>query len=173
MNVSRPHCLKVDACAAKSPVKHCRSCTFKAIRNAPAFEEKRADAFRKRMREDPDFRAKHIAANLARVTKWREKPGARELLRRNGLANLEHAREPDAASRRNEANRRTWLAWCPEEYWPLNAELAEKRIPLDDRKRIVADEIARNDPVTVARRQIAEFDRRQRERHAREKAQAY
>lgn len=58
--------------------------------------------------------------------------------------------------------------WCPPEYQVLNRNMSKARIPLDERKRIIADSVA-----TAARRQIAAFDANQRARAAREQRDAY
>lgn len=109
---------------------------------------------------DPQFRAASLAA----------RPQAAATLRIS-LATPEGRARLETAQRRGQAQSllvRTKAAW-PEEYRQAYRELTRQRHVTAKE----ADRIIREQMVADARRAIKDVDRRQRERAAREQAQAY
>ena len=163
----RPYCKHIDACKAKTPGKHCPPCGLSAKWNDPDFRQKRRTAFRNKMATDPEFKAAHVSASDERLRRWRANPASRVGLHERSLANLAKANTPEAIAERNDLIRQQRLGWCPRHRLDEYRRLARKMSAPEARRLILESEAAE------ARRVIADFDRRQRERAARDKAQAY
>lgn len=174
----RPHCLQADACAAKGE-GHCRMCWGKALKALsvadPEIAERRRAGAAAAMRR---FNAKVWASPEGRARRC-EQARANAVLQRPESRAKAHT--PEAIAKRIQTRidrnggdvRAIYLPWCPREFFDLNAELRRKGILLADRKRIIAEEARRRGPAAEARRQIEDFNRKQRERVERERAQAY
>lgn len=125
----------------------------------------------------PEVRAAHSAACKARRQELMKDPvfAARvsQWGRDFGSKNMAAAWTPEAKEKSRQAIQAAHLGWCPQEFWPLNAELKAKGIRLPERKRLIAEEIERASPEAAARRAIAQFDQEQRARERRRLAQAY
>lgn len=66
-----------------------------------------------------------------------------------GAQNL---RKPQSAESRAQAGRaiqRVHLAWCPEEFWPLNATLKRQGHRLPARQQIIAERVAARERLTM------------------------
>jgi hypothetical protein len=166
-SLMRPNCKKPDGCTAKTPGKHCSPCTFAANRADPEFERRRAEGLRRRLETDPEFRAAHVKASSERLREWRSRPGVMVGAHERSRANLAKANTPEAIAARTALIRKQRVGWCPDHRYDEYRRLS-RRMPAADAKRIILE-----DEAASARRQIAEFTQRQRERAAREKAQAY
>ncbi|MEH3121111.1 MAG: hypothetical protein PGN16_03880 [Sphingomonas phyllosphaerae] len=120
-----------------------RAAAARALSADPAIVAKRS-AKGKETFQRPEVRERHYAACMA--AQERMDPAVRERQREAGRAfgkfNLAHTRTAEARAKSGAATRRTRMAWCPEAYWPLNAKLARDGIRLDDRKRMIAEQVA-------------------------------
>jgi hypothetical protein len=134
-------CFKPDACVVKTPGKFCSSCRMKVMRADPAMEARRVAAFRDRMANDPEFRAKHNAASAERLTKWRATEAGASFTNANSLANLERANTPENTAKRIHAIRSHKLGWCPEERWDEYRKLA-RNMPAAEARRIIEADLA-------------------------------
>lgn len=163
----RPNCLHRDTCNAKTLGKHCSPCTTTAMRADPAFEAKRAAAFRAKLHGDPEFKAKHCAASAKRLSAWRSKPESMVGANERSRANLAFANTPEVIAKRNATIRRKLLGWCPkhriEEYMALARKMSAARA----RRVIERDESDR------AKRAIAAFNDNQRAREERRQRESY
>ena len=180
------HCV---ACAAASP--DCRARKSAAVRQALADPEvlARKQAAARRVAADPEVTAKKTAtmrathalpevkarhrAGCQRGAERRQSdPVKREQLRQAGLsvgaANLRLPQDHSARERAARNIQARHLAWCPREYWPLNARLKAQGFRLAERKSLIDQHIK-----TEARRAIAERAAEQIARRERELAQAY
>lgn len=170
------HCRETSACKAKTPGHHCRPCHFAKQASDPEFQARRLAGIRART-QDPKYREKMSLAQKRRLPERMADPAFVEKLRQIGLtvgvANLSKAQTGEQRNRAAASIRAHHLAWCPREYWEMNAELKSKGVRLTERKAMIRVEIERNSPEAAARRAIAEFDQQQRARHERQIAQAY
>ena len=189
----RAHCKAPDACTAKKPGRHCLRCAM----STPEARARRS-ASAKRAIADPAVVERRIAGLKAALQRPEVRAGRSAAMRRR-LATPEARREhgercsagwqralqdPDFAARQAEYGMRLQtperqaksartrsirrMAWCPSEYREENRRLAKLGFKLADRKAMIAEVAAKE-----ARRMVAENARRQLERAAREKAQAY
>ena len=172
--MNRQHCLNQSACAAKTPDKHCRSCAMKAMNADPDWSARRLAGLAKAVAE-PDYRDRQSEGQKRALAIKMKDPAFVERLRENGrrygAANLPLANKAEARVLAAAAIRAKHLAWCPAEFWPLNAQLKRNGIPLADRKRMIAEMI----PGTPehARLQLANTRAAMRLKHEREMGQRY
>lgn len=152
-------------CAARDPEVIAR----KAKRTPEQRERMAASA--RAMTADPEIVAKRTARMIATMrdpaARQRHAEGCRSGKRRQlsnpaearrmqeaGMALAAHnATAPDrneVHARSKETLRRRKLAWCLEAYWPLNSELKARGIKLEDRKRMIADQVKADDRVRLA-----------------------
>ena len=151
----RPHCLQADACTAKG-AGHCKSCNLKALWQDPAFRATRAASNARtlaKLRQDPAFRARESARALV---------AGRVAIDSGAL------HTPSAVAKRAATYSRVRMGWCPKHLREEYFALLRKKVSASEARKILEAQIARD-----AARQIEEFTRRQHERVAREKAQAY
>lgn len=203
----RPHCLQRRACVAKTPGKHCPRCT----NASPACRAAKSAAIKRKLSEDPAFRAQRLEQLAARrldpASEARRVAGVRQahadpavkrrhhagcvaatarrmadpayraelvrLGREYGVANLHLGQSRAARDKAGVAVRAVHLSWCPPEYWGLNQVMKRKAIPLEERKRIIAEEIDRTSPAAEGRRIVAQVRRESEAREAKRRAQAY
>jgi hypothetical protein len=141
----------------------------------PVFNAKRIA--NSRSAQTDEVKAKISASRKATEVRLMKDPAYVEMKRqqglKNGKPNLVRSRLPETNAKRAMSCRRMRLAWCPEEYWQMNADLKRAGFLLDERKVMIAEEITRNGPEAEARRQIADFTARQIARVERERQQAY
>ena len=155
------------ALGLKAKTDRCPSCRMKAMRLAPGFEERRAAAFKAKIQNDPEFRAKHAAASLSRIAKWRSDPATTVVVHANSLANLAKANAPESLEKRAFRIRKIRHGDVPEARWDEYAKL-RGRIGAPEAKRVILE-----DEMIRARRQITDFDANQRARVQRRRAQEY
>lgn len=124
---------------------------------------------------DPAVRARHAQACAAAKAERMKDPAFRAKLveagKRVGALNFWHACTPDAREKAREEIRRAHLAWCPEEFWELNASLKAKGFRLAERKAIILADV--EGTPEHARRTIANHQFASELRHARDIAQRY
>ena len=153
-----------------------RSAQAKAHSSNPATLAKRTETLTV-IGRTPEMREVRRRARLRMIEERKDDPAfieaMRESGRRIGRHNLVHTMTPEVRARAAVKIRAALLPWCPPEHWDWNKTMKRAGLGLAERQRIIGEEVARNDPAAVARRAIAEFDKKQRERHARERAQAY
>ncbi len=139
----RSHCQQPDACKAKSH-RHCRACSLATLRTDPAWEARRCTRLAEANR-DPEHCAA-ISAGIRRVNRQRAgDPAWRELKRRqgeHGAKNFWRCNTAEAREKAAKAIRAAHLAWCPEEFWPLNQKLKRQQVRLPERKAIIGKLIA-------------------------------
>lgn len=176
----RPYCQNREACAAKSPSRHCRRCWGLQLRV--------------RSQSDPEIEARRRATVSARASvttaaRWTE-PAYRQKMteharERNvfGSAGARaHRNDPAVRARSEQSRQRTLQAMSPEErrrkYGTNKGHCAglseddlrfyrlliQKRVPAAEARKMVDEE---------ARREIARIDAEARAREARRKTQAY
>lgn len=176
----RPHCRQTDACKAKG-AGHCRGCAGAAIHANPEHAARRLEGIRKKY-ADPDFRAERgdlIKRNVAHLA---DDPVHKERLRERGRTlQREHVRKtdfhavvhsPEARAKRGASITERRLGWCPPELRQAYRDFVRcKGLTAAEARAAIEDILAA--PAREARRAIAEFDRQQRERHAREQREAY
>lgn len=128
-----------------------RAAAARALSADPAIIAKRAAKAKETYRR-PEVKARHRAACLA--AQERMDPEVRERQRASGrahgAANLASTRSPESRARAGAAIRRTRMAWCPEAYWPLADRLKRAGIRLDERKRMIAEQIAVDERARLA-----------------------
>jgi hypothetical protein len=177
----RPHCLNRDACAAKSPVTHCRRCSILRVQADPELEAKRRAGIGA-LFADPVYVAEHRARLQASVAKASQDPAFIERRRAHGLRQYRDclsrpdvqakAHGPDARKRAGRATSETRLAWCPVE---LRAEyrrlIRSKLIPAAEARRIIEAEIAGT--VERGKRELASNILKLQLKHERDLAEAY
>lgn len=130
---------------------------------------------------DPEKRAAAIATATANIARWRETDEGRARLAEAGRNMRRFSQTPEAlakwrAGRAAAGAKRTAavLAWCPPEYLETYRLLTRsKSFTAIEARAMIEAEIEAKSPAAQARRQIAEFDRRQRERAERERREAY
>lgn len=156
---TQKHCI---TCTAQIPeVRERRAAAVRAANAKPEVRaRKRAAA--QRIAADPEItarksavmRASHQRADVkarhkrgcqrAAIARLQD-PDARRRMQENGhahgTANLLLANRPDVIARRGAAIRAAHLAWCPEEYWPLNQRLKRQKVRLPERKAIITRKI--------------------------------
>jgi hypothetical protein len=177
----RSHCLNRDACAAATPVTHCRRCSILRVKADPALDAKRragVDA----LFADPAYVAEHRVRLQANVAKASQDPAFIERRRAHGRRQYAEclsrpevqakAHGPEARKRAGRATSETRLAWCPTE---LRAEyrrlIRSKLIPAAEARRIIEAEIAGT--VEQGRRELASNILNLRLKREREKREAY
>lgn len=134
-------------CAACSaPIKERNKTGYcgKHAKQSPAYRAKLGEAVRRANQRDPSIRERKSAAmrEIAATPEWTERN--RRLATERRL--WEHgvpARTPEsnAAAGRTFSRRHGYASWCPEDYVPLARDLRKTGLPLDEVKRMVADQI--------------------------------
>lgn len=154
-----------------SKTGRCKSCAMRAINADPAIVARRTVTNRA-IRQTPEFRQRHSERCSAAKQRTMADPAVVERMREAGRAvgarNFWAANTPEAREKAVAAIKRTHLAWCPEPYWPLNAELKAAGIRLADRKAAVRQQIE-----TEAARAVEGIRRAMVAKHARRQAEAY
>jgi hypothetical protein len=131
--------------------------------------------------EDPERSANHIAAACRNIEEYRSRPGVAEYLRTRMSEVHAKSQTPEvqAKLRANAAERgrkrtATVLPWCPPEYLDDYRLMVRKcGLLAAEARAIIEDRMRRDSPEARAKRAIAEFDRAQRERQARQQREAY
>lgn len=164
---ARPNCRTPGACIAKTAGKHCPPCSLAAKWRDPEFRAKRAQAFRDRLENDPDFRAAHCSRGGSHLAAWRADPANRPGANERSRANLAKANTPEGIADRTEKVRDLRFAGIPRHRWDEYRALA-RRMPAAEARRIVLD-----DEREQARRAVGERLAASQARHERQKAQAY
>jgi hypothetical protein len=185
------HC---QPCSAGSPEVRERKRLSQIARLQDPVKRATAIQVLDRQRSDPEIEARRIAgvrgAHARPEVKQRHRQGCRdakarmmadpayremlsEFGRELGAKNLRAAQSPEVRQRAAKKIRAVHLAWCPPRFWDLNAQMKRKAVPLDERKRIIAEEIAREDPKAEARRIIDRITREMHDKRAREQREAY
>lgn len=123
---------------------------------------------------DPKVRDRHAqACHAAKVERMKD-PAFRAMLveqgHRYGKPNFVHC-TGEARAKASATKRRQMLAWCPEEFWELNASLKAKGFKLAERKAIILADV--EGTPEHARRSIANHQFAADYRHARDLAQRY
>ena len=112
----------------------------------------------------PDVKARHKRGCLRAAIRRCADPAAaermREMGRTVGIANLRKAQSGEVRARAANSIRAAHLAWCPEEYWPLNAKLKAQKVLLPERKAIIAAKVAERADAHHDHTQAADFLRR-------------
>ncbi len=94
----------------------------------------------------PEVKARHRQACAESRARYLADPEAYEKLRaagrKAGASNFHWANTPEARARAIQTIRRSRLAWCPEEHWPLNAQLKRAGYRLPERQAMIAEAIA-------------------------------
>jgi hypothetical protein len=167
----RPHCLNRDACAAKGS-GHCRRCWGAELRArvaaSPEIEARRRHSCavaieRVALRNAPDGRTR--MAEIARQHNILQRPEVRA-----------KALSPEARARSEAGRYATHMSKPAEERSAISRRGAETKAAKEaGRKLRLKQQVAAivTPAILEARRQIAEFDRKQRERREREKRMAY
>lgn len=198
--MTRPHCLNVGACTAKTKGKHCPSCACKspeqranrcaaaqrvladpvklarkqaaarAVSSNPEIIAQRSE-MTKRMMADPKIKARHSAGCARGAARRMEDPEQRAILVNLGKTIGRINLQAGQSAETRKKVRAHYLAWCPEEQWDFNRTLKRKGIPLEERKAIILADV----PGTAenARRLIFNEQVRMQIRHERQKAQEY
>lgn len=124
----------------------CRRCALAAHNRNPEWQAARVSGLARAM-QDEGVRARHRDGCKRGAAKRLADPAQaealRELGRTYGPRNVARMHGSDVRQRAGKAVQRFHLAWCPEEHWGLNAKLKANGFRLPDRKRIIADEVAR------------------------------
>lgn len=122
----------------------------------PAERARTGEGVRRAVQRDPTIRARKSAAmrEIAATPEWQERNRASCTDRRlweKGVA----ARTPESNRRqgRTFSQRHGLGAWCPPDYLEMARDLRRNNVPLDDVKRMVAEQQALD--VAKLRRQIA------------------
>lgn len=153
----RPHCLQTDACAARTPGKHCKSCAVTARNKTPQMREVASRTARKHrvLAREEVQRAAHSPENIVR----------REASRQNTWM----AKDP--AGRREHAIKmaKAKVAWCPASYLPEYRRLVDRvHIRAADARKMIEQQIAQD-----AKREVADRLADMRAKHARDLASRY
>ena len=134
----------------------------RSLSRDPAIVAKRAAAA-KVTHTDPEVKARHRAACAKGAASRMADPAKLERLREIGLTygapNLAAANTPEARARAGANIRTAHLAWCPQDYWPMNATLKANGYRLAERKAMIAEEIARRERRRIAA--LSPFERQQ------------
>lgn len=146
------------ACVKQSPEYRAKVAAGARKRYAdPAERQRTSEALRKANQRDPTIRKRKSAAMraIAATPEWQERNRASCTERRlweKGVA----ARTPESNQRqgRTFSQRHGIAAWCPPEYVEMARDLRRNNVPLDDVKRMVAEQQAVD--VAKLRRQIAD-----------------
>lgn len=179
----RPHCLAPADCVAAKPTSHCKRCLLKRIHADPELRERPDQAIRA-LFDDPAYRAAHAARAIATSAKARECPAFMQRLRDRGHIQYEqHLNSPEVRAKITDPeNRRRagakirehWLGWCPLHLRETYRILVHvKHVKAVEARAMVEEQMRLESPEVRARHEIARIDARQRDRAAREKAQAF
>lgn len=93
----------------------CRSCRMKNLRTDPAYEARRAAAFRKALATNPELKARHIERSRASLASWRNTPEGLAKIQANARKATVASNMPEARLRRAAACRQTRTGWCPDD----------------------------------------------------------
>lgn len=150
--MTRPFCQNVDACSARKPTTHCRSCAAFRLNADPEFAEKRREAIRKKF-EDPAYLEEHRVRTRATNARIMADPEQRAKRVEGGRRSYQEvlcrpdvrARtySPEANAKRNMTCANTKLAWCPVEYRDEYKRLIRTHlIKAADARRMIEEQIA-------------------------------
>lgn len=146
----------MSACACGNALRSrnrtglCRSCRMKNLRADPAYEARRAEAFRRALATNPELKARHVERSRASLAIWRNTPEGLEKIRANARKATIASNEPAARAKRAQACSRTRTGWCPDDrrddYLKMRRDVGAaeaKRMILEDiaaveRKRLAA-----------------------------------
>lgn len=167
-------CCDCGAAISKASTGRCRSCGARANLADPEMNARRLARLREKMATPAARRKKHFV-RLKLEAERKDDPAWQEMKRLGGVrlrADYDASPEGQAKNlaKRGEAANKTRdkiLAWCPVECRSLNATLKRKGVLLEERKRLIGEEIER------AKRQIARRLAAQQERVQFDRAQAY
>jgi hypothetical protein len=92
---------------------------------------------------DPEHRARLSEACRASMARRMEDPAYAARLREAGkaLAKLNPLTDPEVRKQAGMVKRRRMLAWCPEEYWDLNAKMKRAGLLLPERKQAILEQV--------------------------------
>ena len=131
---------------AKNRSGRCRPCCVRRFSTDPALNEKRRERLAAKV-QDEGYKARHRAGSKRgaanRVANPLHLARLQEIGRTYGLANLALGQSEEARQKIGDTLRRRHLAWCPEEYWPMNQLLKRAGYRLPERKEMIAAEVAR------------------------------
>ncbi len=137
----------------QSKTGRCRPCSFKVLQANPEAQAKSLAALAAR-NACPEARKLMVAGSKIAGAKRKADPVTRAKLVENGKIygkrNFTKAHTAEANAKRAISVRATHLAWCPEEYWPLNRALRDNKLGLAERKAMIADEIKRAEAKRLA-----------------------
>lgn len=146
-------CLDCPKPISRDSKGRCRRCAIRAVCADPELIARRNEKTRQ-TRLDPVVHARHAEACRAGKRRQLADPAEREKLRqaghRTGKKNFWRHGDPEMQSGAREAIRRALLAWCPEAYWPLNADLKRRHFTLPERQRIVGEQRTRDEQDRLA-----------------------
>lgn len=117
--MSRPDCMRPDACTAAKPTSHCRSCVMMKINRNPEMQARKSARLREYL-ADPAVRARRSADGKARFAILMQDPdfAARrsEVGRKYGPRNLESTRSPASREKAGRAISDRKMAHIPPAY---------------------------------------------------------
>ena len=172
----RAHCQNRSACAAKTPVTHCRSCVGKALWADPERRQHALDAIQRRYAE-PGARERRAAdCRAASLRSWAD-PEKRALMTENSRQRASvldpacraAAQTPEAKAKRIRGFIRTKYAWCPEDRYADYRHLVDvKSVEPAEARRMIEEDVA-----LKAKRDVEQVRNDMVARHERDLAEAY
>lgn len=167
-------CCDCGAAISKYSAGRCRSCGARANLANPEMNARRLASLRVKLASPASRRKKKLARLKIEARRkgdlaWKEKKRLQGVRLRADYDASPEGQAKNLAKRgiAGEKTRDKLLAWCPVECRELNAILKRKAVPLEERKRLIAEEVER------AKRQIQQRIAAQHARVQRDRAQAY
>ncbi len=146
-------CMDCGTAVSAHSKGRCRSCACKLMNRDKDLIAQRTATMAK-IQASPDFKQRHAVACREAKARVMADPVVvekmREAGRRVGAKNFWHANTPECRAKAGQAIRARHLAWCPERYWPLNAELKRAGFKIAERRRLIADQAAADERARLA-----------------------
>ncbi len=145
----------MTACACGNPLGSknktglCRSCRMKNLRADPAYEARRAEAFRKALATNPELKTRHVERSRASLALWRNTPEGLAKIQANARKATIASNLPEARLRRAAACRHTRTGWCPDDRRDDYLKM-RRNVGAAEAKRMILADIAATERKRVA-----------------------